>query len=108
MAEDINMKEVIEEIKGTDEDELKKVIEKWFESTHTDGMKIGARLISATVFSVIQKHLKKKAKPSLRDYQRAVDEIIKIISVQLTTKQNHSEEENENDGTAESNDNTNS
>lgn len=106
MAEEINIKEVIEEIKGADEDELTKIIEKWAETTRTWGLKIGARLISAAVFSAIQKHLKKKAKPSLRDYQRAVDEIIKIVSVQLTT-QNESEE-NENDGTSESNDNTNS
>ena len=101
MAEE-NIKEVIEEIKNADEE----AIEKWFESTRTDGMKLGAKFISAAVFGVIQKHLKKKAKPSLRDYQRAVDEIIKIVAVQLTT-QNESEE-NENDGTSESNDNTNS
>lgn len=108
MAEEINIKEVIEEIKGADEDELTKIIEKWAETTRTWGLKIGARLISAAVFSAIQKHLKKKTKPSLRDYQRAVDEIIKIISVQLATKQNDSKEENENDRTADSDDNTNS
>lgn len=106
MAEEINIKEIIEEIKGADEDELTKIIEQWAETTRTWGLKIGAKFISVAVFDVIQKHLKKKAKPSLRDYQRAVDEIIKIIAVQLTT-QNESEE-NENDGTAESNDNTNS
>lgn len=104
MTEEINMKEVIEEIKGADEDELKKVIEQWFESTRTQGLKIGAQYISAAIFGVIQKHLKKKAKPSLRDYQRAIDEILKIVSVQLITKQNDSEEENENDGTTDSND----
>ena len=105
MAEE-NIKEIIEEIRGADEETRQSTIEKWFESTRTDGMKLGAKFISAAVFGVIQKHLKKKAKPSLRDYQRAVDEIIKIVAVQLTT-QNESEE-NENDGTSESNDNTNS
>ena len=100
---DTNMKEVVEEIKGVTEDELKEVIEKWFESTRTDGMKIGAKLISAAVFGVIKEHLKKKSKPSLRDYQRCIDRIIEIISVQLT-QQNDSEEvteESANDGTAE-------
>ena len=106
MTEEINMKEVIEEIKGANEDELTRIIEPWAESTRTNGMKIGAKFISAAVFGVIQKHLKKKAKPSLRDYQRAIDEIIKIIAVQLTT-QNESKE-NENDRTADSDDNTNS
>jgi hypothetical protein len=111
MAEETNMKEVVEEIKGASEDEIKQVIEGWFERTRTQGLKIGAQYISAAIFGVIQKHLKKKTKPSLRDYQRCVDEIINIISVQLT-KQNDSEEttteENKDDGTAESNDNTNS
>lgn len=101
--EEINMQEVVEEIKGASEDELKQVIEQWFESTRTQGLKMGASYISAAIFGVIQKHIKKKtgAKASLRDYQRCVDEIIKIISVQLTTQQNDSEEnvteENTND-----------
>jgi O-acetyl-ADP-ribose deacetylase (regulator of RNase III) len=94
-----NMKEVIEEIKNADEESLRKVIENWFESTRTSGMKIGAQYISAGIFGIIQKHIKKKAKPSLRDYQRCMDEIIQVISVQLT-KQNDSEETND-DGTTE-------
>lgn len=111
MAEEINMKEVIEEVKNANEDGLKQVIENWFEKTRTQSMKIGAQFISAAIFGVIQKHIK-KASPSLRDYKRMTDEIIKIISIQLTTQQNDLEEsvikENENDGTTESNDNTNS
>lgn len=103
MAEE-NIKEAIEEIKGADEETLRGTVERWFESTRTSGMKLGAQFISAAVFSVVKKHLKKKAKPSLRDYQRCIDEIVGIISVQLTT-QNDSEEnvveENSNDGTAE-------
>lgn len=112
--EETNIKEAVEEIKGASEDELQKVIERWFESTRTQGLKIGAKFISAAIFGVIEKHIKKKtgAKASLRDYQRMTDEIIKIISVQLKTEQNDSEEyvteENENDRTTESNDNTNS
>ena len=89
-----NIKEVIEEIEGVDEETLRSTIEKWLESTRTAGMKIGAQFISAAIFGVIQKHIKKKtgAKPSLRDYQRCTDEIIQIISVQLT-QQNDSEED---------------
>jgi hypothetical protein len=101
MAEE-NIKEVIEEIKDADEETLRSTVEKWFESTRTAGMKLGAQYISAAIFGIIQKHLKKKAKPSLRDYQRCMDEIIGIISVQLTV-QNDTEttEETTNDGTAE-------
>jgi hypothetical protein len=102
-----NIKEVIEEIKGVDEETLRSTIEKWFESTRTAGMKIGAQFISAAIFGVMQKHTKKTGKVSLNDYKRMTAEIIKIIAVQLETKQNDSEE-NENDGTTESNDNTNS
>ena len=95
-----NIKEVIEEVRNADEETLKSTVEKWLESTRTDGMKLGAKFISAAIFGSIQKNLKKKAKPSLRDYQRCMDEIIGIISVQLT-EQNDLNEENENDGTAE-------
>lgn len=92
MSEETNIKEVVEEIKGASEDELREVIEKWFESTRTQGLKIGASYISAAIYGVIQKHLKKKAKPSLRDYQRCTDEIIGIISIQLT-QHNDSEDD---------------
>lgn len=92
MVEEPNIKEVVEEIQGADEETLRATIEKWFESTRTAGMKIGAQFISAAVFGVIKKHTIKKERASLRDYKRAMDEIIKIISVQLTTEQNDSEE----------------
>lgn len=97
MAEETNIKEVVEEIKESNEETLQKVIEDWFERTRTSGMKIGAQYISAAIFGVIQKNIVKKAKPSLRDYKRMTEEIIKIISVQLTqqnTQQNDSEETN--------------
>ena len=105
MAEE-NIKEVIEEIKGADEETLRSTIEKWFESTRTAGMKIGAQYISAAILGVIRKHTEKPSKTSLNDYKRMTAEIIKIISVQLT--QQNDLEENNDDGTTESNDNTNS
>lgn len=108
MAE-TNIKEAIKEIKASDEESLQKVIEDWFERTRTSGMKLGAQYISAAIFGAIQKNIVKKSKTSLRDYKRCIDEIIKIVSVQLT-QQNDSEAEKENinDGTAETNDSTNS
>ena len=99
--EDINVKEVVEEIKSAGEDELKKVIEDWFSSTRTAGMKIGAQYISAGVYGIIKKHLGKKAKASLRDYERMTNDIVALISVQLETTQNDYNEENTNDGTTE-------
>lgn len=92
--------EAVKEIKEADEVQLKELIEKWFESTRTAGMKLGAQFISAAVYGVIEKNLKKKAKSSLRDYQRCVDGILKIISVQLT-QQNDLNEDNADDGTTE-------
>ena len=106
MAEE-NIKEVIEEIKGADEDTLRSTIEKWFESTRTAGMKIGAQYLSAAILGVIRKHTEKTGKTSLNDYKRMTAEIVKIISIQLNTQQNDFEE-NENDRTTETNDNTNS
>ena len=90
MAEETNVKEIVEEIKNADEETLQKTIEDWFERTRTQGLRIGAQYISAAIFGIIQKHIVKKAKPSLRDYKRCIDEIVKIVSVQLT-QQNDSE-----------------
>lgn len=111
MAEETKAQEVIEEIKNADEETLKSTIEKWYESTRMDGIKIGAGYMSSVIYGVIQKHLKKKtgAKASLRDYQRCMDEIKKIIAVQLTeqndsekvVEENDTTEETSNDGTAE-------
>ena len=101
---EVNIKEAVKEIKESDEESLQKVIEDWFERTRNQSIKIGAQYISAAIFGVIQKNIVKKAKPSLRDYKRMTEEIIKIISVQLT-QQNDSEteKENTNDGTMENN-----
>ena len=93
MAE-TNIQEAVKEIKESDEESLQKCIEDWFERTRISGMKIGAQYISAAIFGVISKHIIKKTKPSLRDYKRMTEEIIKIVSVQLKqrdTQQNDSE-----------------
>ena len=105
MAE-ANIKEAVKEIKESNEESLQKVIEDWFEKTRNQSIKIGAQYISAAIFGVIQKNIVKKAKPSLRDYKRMTEEIIKIISVQLkqeTTEQNDSEEKESNKTTQEDN-----
>lgn len=103
MAE-VNIKEAVKEIKESDEESLQKVIEDWFERTRNQSIKIGAQYISAAIFGVIQKNIVKKAKPSLRDYKRMTEEIIKIVSVQLrqqNTEQNDSEEKESNKTTQE-------
>lgn len=90
MEQDNNMKEIASELKNANEEEITDVIKKWFEQTRTDGMKLGAKLIAASVFGALQKHLNKQS-PSLRDYERCVKDIRKIIAVQLT-RQNETEE----------------
>ena len=92
--------EAVAELKGADETKLKEVIEKWFESTRTEGLKIGARFISAAVAGTIKRHLKKGKEPSRRDFERCIDDINKIIVVQLTQQ---NDLENDNDGTAKEN-----
>ena len=106
MAEETNIKEAVKEIKESNEESLQKVIEDWFEKTRNQSIKIGAQYISAAIFGVIQKNIVKKAKPSLRDYKRMTEEIIKIVSVQLrqqNTEQNDSEEKESNKTTQEDN-----
>ena len=101
-----NIQEVVKEIKESDEESLQKVIEDWFERTRNQSIKIGAQYISAAIFGVIQKNIVKKAKPSLRDYKRMTEEIIKIVSVQLrqqNTEQNDLEEKESNKTTQEDN-----
>ena len=105
MAE-TNIQEAVKEIKESNEESLQKVIEDWFEKTRNQSIKIGAQYISAAIFGVIQKNIVKKAKPSLRDYKRMTEEIIKIISVQLrqqNTEQNDLEEKESNKTTQEDN-----
>ena len=84
--EETNISKVAEEIKEATDEELKQKIEEWYERIHTQSMRLGAKYISAGVFGAIQTNLR-KAKPSLRDYKRMTDEIIKIISVQLQSSE---------------------
>ena len=101
MADEANIAEVANEIKNKSDEELKKTIEEWYEKTRTQGMKIGAQMISAAVAGVIEKNLSKKKNPSLRDYKRMTDSIIKIVSVQIkqtSTEQNNLETTENNDG----------
>jgi hypothetical protein len=93
MEKTTNMSAVIDEIKNADEESLRKVIEDWFESTRTDGMKIGAQFIAAGVMGKFKKHLEKPGKISLRDYERCFADIKKMLLVQLT-EQNDSTEKN--------------
>ena len=107
MVENTNMSEVVEEIKNASEDDLKELIERWFDSTRMDGMRLGAYMISAAVSDTINKNLKDGMNSSHRDFERAIKRIVEIVSVQLKgreTQQNDSEETTEettDDGTAE-------
>lgn len=96
MEENTNMSEVVDEIKNADEESIRKVVEDWFEKTRTSGMKIGATYIAAAVMGKIKKHLEKPGKTSLRDYERCIADIKKLLAIQLT-QQNDSEEMAEGD-----------
>ena len=85
---------MIEEIKSAKDEELRDTIEKWFERTRNQGLKIGASYISAAVVGVMDKHLKKGKDASKRDLERCMRDIYKIVSVQLNTQQNDLKMEN--------------
>ena len=98
--EETKMSKVTDEVKNGSEDELKEVVEKWFESTHMDGVRPGAYMISAAVFDAINKNLKNGMNSSHRDFERAIKRVVEIVSVQLKqqeTQQNDSEEAIEGD-----------
>ena len=105
MEENTNVMKAIEEIKGADEEQLKKVIEDWFESMRTSGMKIGAKFIAAAVMGAINKNLKNGMNSSHRDFERAIKRIFEIVSVQLkqeeTLQNDLNAEDVTNDGAAE-------
>ena len=83
MEENTNVSQAIEELKGADEEQLKKVIERWFDKTRMDGLRLGAQMISVVVDDAIQKNLKNGMNSSHRDFERAIKKIKEIISVQL-------------------------
>lgn len=96
MEDNAKVTEAVSELKNADEENLRSVIEKWFESTRTQGLKIGANMICAAVANVIATQVKNKPNPSKRDYERAIKEIVRIISVPLKnskTEQNNGEED---------------
>lgn len=107
MEENTNVNQAIEEIKGADEEQLKKIIEQWFNKTRMDGLKVGAQMMSVVISDAIRKNLKNGMNSSLRDFQRAIKSVGEIISVQLKqqqTQQNdlvEATEEATDDGTAE-------
>ena len=96
MTEQIKTQEVIDEIKNATEDTLKSTIEKWYESTRTDGMKIGATVIAFAVLDAIKTHIN-KPKPSLRDYERCIKDIRKIIAIQVAKQNGDNENAEKND-----------
>lgn len=83
MEENTNVAKAVEEIKGADEEKLKKVIEEHFEAVRTQGMKIGAQFIAAAVMGAINKNLKNGMSSSHRDFERAIKRVVEIVSVQL-------------------------
>lgn len=104
MNEEIKMSEVVNEVKNASEEELREVVEKLFEKTRTDGIKLGAYMISAAVYDAISKNLTKGMNSSLRDFQRAIKRTLEIVSVQLkqeTVQNDLNTEEATDDGTAE-------
>lgn len=103
MDEDVNVQEVVDEVRASADDEkLKQVIEAWYTKTRTDGMKLGAQFMCAAVYGAMQKHILQKANPSLRDYKRMSDDIAKIISVPLKKQET---QQNDSGDAAESNEN---
>ena len=77
-----NVLEAVAEIKNTNEEDLRRIIEHWFEETRTAGLKIGAQMISTAVYAAIKKNLNKEGKATMNDYKRAIKEITKIVQVQ--------------------------
>lgn len=83
MEENTNVSQAVEELKGASAEELNKIIERWFDKTRMDGLRLGAQMISVVVDDAIKKNLKDGMNSSHRDFKRAINKIYEIISVQL-------------------------
>lgn len=83
MEENTKVNQAIEELKGADEEQLKQIIERWFDKTRTEGLKLGAQMISLVIDEAIRKNLKDGMSSSRRDFERAIKNIVEITSVQL-------------------------
>ena len=104
MEEKLKMSEVVDEIKSASEEELREVVEHWFEQTRTAGMKVGASFISIAVMDAIEKNLKDGMNSSHRDFKRTIQRLVEIVSVQLkqrTVQNDLNTEEKVDDRTAE-------
>ena len=74
MADETKVAETVSELKSADEEKLREVVEKWFESTRTDGIRIGASMISTAVYAIIKKHLVKTSiEPDIESIFAEVD-----------------------------------
>lgn len=93
MNEEEKVSKAVEEIKGADEEQLEKVIKDHFERVRTQGLHIGSSFISSAVYAAIEKNLKNGMNSSLRDFQRATKEVLKIISPQITQQNDLQEAE---------------
>ena len=84
MEENKNVSQAVEEIKGAEEEQINKVIERWFDKTRMDGLRLGAQMISVVIDDAIRKNLKDGMNSSHRDFKRTINKIYEIVSVQLT------------------------
>ena len=83
MEENTNVGRAVEELKSADKEQLQKIIERWFEKIRTEGLKLGAQMISVVINDAITKNLKNGMNSSHRDLERAIKRIMEITSVQL-------------------------
>lgn len=97
MPNEVNISEITEEIKNSNDAQLKKTIEDWFYKTRNQGLKLGAKMICTAGADILQKHIGSKSKPSLRDYKRATEELIHLFSVPIKKAETEQNNLGEND-----------
>lgn len=101
MPNNVNVSEVTEEIKNSNDAQLEQVIKDWFYKTRNQGINLGAKMICTAGADILQKHIGSNSNPSLRDYKRATAELIHLFSVpikQVEAEQNNSSVKGSNNG----------
>lgn len=101
MPNEVNISEITEEIKNSNDAQLEQVIKDWFYKTRNQGDNLGAKMICTAGADILQKHIGNNSNPSLRDYKRATAELIHLFSVpikQAEAEQNNSSVKGSNNG----------
>lgn len=89
----------VENVESEQDKAIRDAVEKTATKIRNDALTQGAKMICGVIMQMINKHIGKKAKPSLRDYERLTKDVYNFIIVPLN--QSSSDDPSNKEGGAE-------